>query len=368
MPHPFSSSDLAARISRDVERSILRARNGLRYAQAMGRPRSGATASDVVWSADRAELWRYRGGPIRYDPPVLIVHSLISRSYILDLRPGNSSVEYLVNEGFDVFMLDWGVPDERDADNSFETYVDYYLPRAIVGVREATGSEEVTLMGYCLGGVLAILYAAGHAEARVRNLVLLATPIDFHEMGAMVAGVREGRLGADDLLDETGNVPADVLYSGFYMQAPTKELAQYATLLQNLWDDEFVDAYQAMAQWTRDHVPLPGAAARQIVNEVIRENVLMTGRWAVGGRVIELAGVKSNVLNAVAEHDNVVPRSASTPVMDLVGDPARREEIVLSGGHVTFGAGSHAFKHTLPQLAAWIGEHSDELDAPRMRR
>ena len=68
-----------------------------------------------------------RRGPIRYDPPVVFVHSLVSRSYILDLRPGNSTVEFLLGEGFDVYMLDWGVPDERDAENTIETYVDEYL-------------------------------------------------------------------------------------------------------------------------------------------------------------------------------------------------------------------------------------------------
>ncbi len=367
MKPPPRSSDVVARIGRDVERSLLRARNGLRYAQAMSRPRSGATPRDVVWSRDRAELWRYRGGPIRYDPPVLIVHSLVSRSYILDLRPGASSVEYLLGAGFDVFMLDWGIPDERDADNSFESYIDDYIPRAVAAAREITGSTDLTMVGYCLGGVLAILYAAGHDDARVRNLILLATPVDFSEMGAMVAGVRDGRLDTEELLDVTGNVPADVLYTGFYMQAPTKELAQYATLLQNLWNDEFVDAYQAMAQWSHDHVPLPGAATHQIVDELIRANVLMTGSWKLGGRIIELENVRGNVLNAVAERDNVVPRAASEAVMGVVGAPARREQMLLTGGHVTFGAGSHAFGRTLPRLSAWIAEHSDELDPPKER-
>jgi polyhydroxyalkanoate synthase len=186
-------------------------------------------------------------------------------------------------------------------------------------------------------------------------------------MGAMVGGVLAGRLNTDDLLDETGNVPADVLYTGFYMQAPTKELAQYATLLENLWNDDFVDAYQAMAQWSRDHVPLPGAATRQIVDDLIRGNVLLTGRWQLGDRPIELGNVRANVLNAVAERDNVVPRAASEAVMELVGDPARREEMLLTGGHVTFGAGSHAFRRTLPRLTAWIAEHSDALDPPKER-
>ena len=208
-------SDLAARIGKDVERSILRARNGVRYAAAMARPREGATPKDVIWNRGRAALWRYRGGAIRYDPPIVIVHSLVSRSYILDLRPGASSVGFLVDQGFDVLMLDWGVPDSRDAEHGFETYVDEYIPRAIAAARKATGAEELTLAGYCLGGILAALYAAAYEDARIRNLVLLATPVDFAEMGAMVAAVREGRLGTEDLLDETGNVPADGAVLGF---------------------------------------------------------------------------------------------------------------------------------------------------------
>ena len=105
-----------------------------------------------MWKRGKAELWRYRNGTVRYGPPVLIVHSLVSRSYILDLRPGNSLVEYLTAPGLDVFMLDWGVPDELDADNDLERYVDWYLPRAVAAVQRETGSDEVTLVGYCLGG------------------------------------------------------------------------------------------------------------------------------------------------------------------------------------------------------------------------
>jgi polyhydroxyalkanoate synthase subunit PhaC len=358
---------IVARVNRDVERSIRRARNGIRYVSAGRKPRVGATPSEVVWQRDKAQLWRYAGGPIRFDPPILIVHSLVSRSYILDLRPGSSSVEYLVNAGFDVFMLDWGVPDELDADNSFETYIEEYIPRAVAAVRRETGCDEVTMAGYCLGGVLAILYAGRYADAPIRNLVLLATPVDFDEMGAMVAALREGRLNADDLVDETGNVPADVLYSGFYMLAPTVQVAQYATLLENLWNDEFVDGYQAMAQWSRDHVPFPGAAFRQVVDQLIRRNALMQGSMRLGGRKVELANARGKVLNAMAERDTVVPRAAAEPVVRLVGDPAQRKELVLPGGHVTFGAGRQAFKHSLPRLTDWITRNSDELSRPKER-
>ena len=83
---------------------------------------------------------------MRYGPPLLIVFSLISRSYILDLTPGNSFVEQLLEAGFDVYLLDWGEPDERDAANGLEDYVDDYIPAGIDRVLELSGADEVNLV------------------------------------------------------------------------------------------------------------------------------------------------------------------------------------------------------------------------------
>jgi len=152
MAPTLSPSDLLGRVNRDVERSLLRARNGIRYVRGTNRPQVGGTPKDVVWRRGKVELWRYRNGTRRYAPPVVFVHSLVSRSYILDLRPGNSLVEYMTAAGLDVFMLDWGVPDELDADNDLERYVDWYLPRAIDAARRESGCDEVTLASYCSAG------------------------------------------------------------------------------------------------------------------------------------------------------------------------------------------------------------------------
>ena len=360
MPLQLNPADLLERVNRDVERSYLRARNGVRYVRGSNRPKLGTTPKDVVWRRDKAQLWRYRSDAVRFKQPLLIVTSLVSRSYILDLLPGSSAVEFLRDRGFDVFMLDWGIPDQLDADNSLETYVDEYLPRAVAAVRRETGCEELTIAGYCLGGVLSVLYANGHEDAGVRNLVLMATPVDFEEMGPMVAALREGRLDPEHLIDETGNVPAEVLYKGFFMLAPTTIVAQRATLLENLWNDEFVRGFQAMAQWTRDQVPFPGAAFREVVELFVRRNALMDGALRVGDRDIDFARTAANVVNAMAEKDTVVPMAAAEPVEALVGRPDRRERLLLPGGHVTFGTGRSALRHTLPSLAGWIAAHSDE--------
>jgi polyhydroxyalkanoate synthase subunit PhaC len=161
-------------VRRHVERNALRARNGIRLATA--RPSVGCTCKDVVWRRGRTELWHYRNDDVRVTPPLLIVFSLISRSYILDLSPGNSFVERLLKAGFDVWLLDWGVPDERDAQNRIEDYVDEYLPAGITRLLELTGCDEVSLLGYCFGGDLALLHAAHHPDSPLRSLTVMATP------------------------------------------------------------------------------------------------------------------------------------------------------------------------------------------------
>src|SRR5580704_3601943 len=131
------------------ERQMLRVRNGLAYLTGANLPTVAQSPRDLVWKRDKARLWRYRSGQRRYRPPVLIVHSLVSKSYVLDLLPNTSMVGYLVGEGFDVFLLDWMPPDPADAENTLETYVDDYIPGAIGALLKDAGAREVTLVGYC---------------------------------------------------------------------------------------------------------------------------------------------------------------------------------------------------------------------------
>lgn len=195
------------RVRREVERNALRARNGIRMATGISQPGVGQTPKDVVWRRGRCELWHYRNDSIRVSPPLLIVFSLVSRSYILDLSSGNSFIERLLAAGFDVYLLDWGVPDERDAANQLEDYVDDYLPAGIARVRRLSGSGQVNLLGYCFGGVLTLLHAAHHPVSPLRSLTVMATPVDFQQMGPMADVFGPGRLEVDQVLDADGNVP-----------------------------------------------------------------------------------------------------------------------------------------------------------------
>jgi polyhydroxyalkanoate synthase len=345
-----STSDLLGRVEADVRRAAQRGRNGLRYAAGTSRPKVGRTPKDVVWRHHKAELWRYRNDAVAYRPPVVIVHSLVSRSYVLDLYPGNSAIAFLLAQGLDVFLVDWGVADEAEAANTLETYSEGYLPEAVAAACEAAGTEDVTLLGYCFGGVLSLLAAARQPELPIRNLVLMATPVDFDGMRAITALVREGRLEPEDVIDATGNVPPEAVENAFRLLKPTAEYSQYANLWQNLWNDEYMEGYQAMGQWTRDHVPFPGAAFRQTVEQLIRGNGLMDAG------VADLSAISVPVLNVMAERDHIVPLPAAEPVKDLI---AQTHELRLSAGHVGLVAGRAAAKVTLPGIAGWIADHSE---------
>ena len=352
MSPALSPTDVLGRVERDVRRAARRSRNGLRYAAGTSRPKVGRTPKDVVWRHHKAELWRYRNDDVRHSPPVVIVHSLVSRSYVLDLYPGNSAIAFLLGQGLDVFLVDWGIADEAEAANTLETYSEGYLPEAIAAATEAAGVDEVTLLGYCFGGVLSLLSAARRPELPIRNLVLMATPVDFDGMQAITALVRDGRLEPEDVIDATGNVPPEAVENAFRLLKPTAEYSQYANLWQNLWNDEYMEGYQAMGQWTRDHVPFPGAAFRQTVEQLVRANGLMDSS------VADLSRISVPVLNVMAERDHIVPLPAAEPLARVV---PQTEELRLTAGHVGLVAGRAAAKVTLPGIAGWIAGHSEAL-------
>src|SRR5919112_670693 len=345
--------ELLDRVRRDVERNALRARNGIKLAAGVDRPRLGQTPKDLVWSSGRCELWRYRSDAVSLSPPLLIVFSLVSRSYVLDLRPGNSFIEHLLSAGFDVFLIDWAPADERHADERLEDYADVYLPDAVRHTCQAAGTDSINLFGYCFGGVLALLYAAHHPDAPLRSLAVMAPPVDFSAMGVWTEMGREGRLEIDSVVDETGNVPPGVIRHGFRLLKPTGDVRQYATLLDNVWNDEYVTAYQAMTTWSNDHVPFPGAAARQTMEMLVRNNGFMRDEVRLDGDHVRLRDIHWPMLTVIAERDHIVPEPVAAPLRGLVGSE-ENDELRLDAGHIGLVVGRTAAKVTIPRIIEFL--------------
>jgi polyhydroxyalkanoate synthase subunit PhaC len=355
--------EVLGRVRSEVERNAIRARNGIRVVTSSGGPAVGQSPKDVVWRRGRCELWRYRNESVRWAPPLFIVFSLVSRSYVLDLTPGNSFVEHLTDAGFDVFLLDWGVPDERDADNVLEDYVAGYLPAAIDRAREVAGCDDVNMLGYCFGGVLALLYAASQRGAPLRSLTVAATPVDFCRLGPLADLVREGRIEIDDVLDENGNVPASVVLNGFRTVHPVAEVTGYVDLWDKLDSDQYVAGYQTMGRWSKDHIPFPGAVARQTARMLVHENAFITDRLVLDGRSVHLTDITGPFLTILAKRDNIVPEPAAAPLLGLVGS-RDRDELRLDSGHVGLFVGRTAAKATIPTIIDFLQRRSEPLRQP----
>jgi polyhydroxyalkanoate synthase len=358
-PQARSPQSLLGDLRREVERSIMRGRNGIRYVTGGSRARVGQTPRETVWNRDTVELWRYQNANITQAQPLLLVMSVVTRTYIYDLLPGDSIVERMLAAGFDVFLIDWGIPGHAESQNTLETYVDGYLPLAVEAACRESGRPGLGVLGYCLGGDFALLCVAANPDLPIRNLALMATPVDFGAMGLPVTLIREGRLDPDILIDDTGNVPAGVILNSFRLRSPTGEIVQYVNLLEQLWNDEYVRSFQALNQWIHDHIPFPGALARQMVELIVRRNQLMKGYIHIGGRRVRLKSVACPVLNVVAEKDDVVPAAAAEPVRMLVGS-TDFEELRVDAGHVALVTGRIAHTRTIPGIIDWFLRHSSE--------
>jgi polyhydroxyalkanoate synthase len=364
---PSGAPDVGALVRtlrRDVGRSVFRTRNGLKHVAGTNRTRVGTTPKDVVWRSGKAQLWRYRNDSIRHAVPVVIVYSIISRSYLFDLYPGHSFVERLRDEGFDVYLLDWGVADESDAGYGLDVYVLDRIPAALRAACRASGAEAVTLFGYCFGGTLSLLALASSRDLPVRNLIELATPVDFSKFGLFTELIGpEGRLDPRELLDLTGNLPPEASRDIFRVLKPTSRIAAYVNLYDNLWNDEFMTGYEAMGQWTRDNVPFPGQAFLDTVQLLFKDNGIVNGTLRLRGRLADTRAIGCPLLVVTAEHDHIVPSSVSGAIHDVVGSD-EVESVDLPFGHVGLIVGRAAARKTIPQIVDWLRRHAgDRIEA-----
>ncbi|NMO02648.1 alpha/beta fold hydrolase [Gordonia sp. TBRC 11910] len=335
-----------------LDRTRLRAVNGLRLLAGLDRPGVGCTPHTVVWSDGRATMRRYRAG-VGNGSPILLVPSLVNRSYIWDLRPGDSVVELLIAAGHDVYLLDWGEPDARDASASMSRYTDDYLQQAFDRTVELSGEVPIVI-GHCFGGLIALLWAASNPPQQPRALITIAAPTNWSEMGPLSWLTQQGRIEPEDILDDTGNVPPDAMLRAFQMIRPLGDVTGYVTMIDRLHDRQATQAIWALTHWAHDHVPFPGGVFVEMIRVLNRDNALVTGKVMLGGKLRSLDSITTPFLNIYGTTDHVTPPASVAPLTALVGTGG--DERVLKAGHVGLLVGGSARKKTVPAIVEWLAE------------
>jgi polyhydroxyalkanoate synthase len=318
------------------------------------KPTVGATPADVVHRDNKMRLLRYRPRPAGLLPgsPVLLVPSLINRHYVLDLMPGKSFVEHLVAEGHDVYCIDWGTPGDEDRYVTFDDIVDGMLGRALRVTTRLSASEGAHVLGYCMGGLMAVIHAAVR-PSRIASLTAVAAPIRFHDEGLLSAWSNTRTLDLRALVDGCGNVPWQLMQSSFMLLRPTLTASKVVHLIDKAWDDEYVDGFFALDQWGNDNVSFPGEAYVRYIQELYREERLLAGTFSLSGRPVHLSRVVAPTLAITFQHDDIVPFESARVLLDHVG-AARKEWLHLQGGHVGAMVSRAASRGLWPKISAWF--------------
>ncbi|MBV7265391.1 alpha/beta fold hydrolase [Erythrobacter ani] len=351
------TADAAGAVRTLVERTIQRNIKGVEYF-ASAAPPVGLTPKDTIHKRGTLNLYHYK--PLVdevYRVPILMVMATTNRGYVFDVAEEHSFVRFLLNAGYDVFVMDWDYPRPEEKTLNLDDYASRFFDECIRKVQQASGEKEVSLMGYCMGGVLSTIYAASHPEAPIKNLACFTTPIDFSQMTIFAHMAQPEYFDVDRLVDNVGNVSPELLQTSFDMLRPSGRAASNRMLWDNMWNDDFVEFHRKMDRWANDMLPLAGEYFRDTIKKLMWDNQLLKGTLQVDGRVADLANITIPVFHGVAQHDHIVPYEASKPLIANVGSKDK-EEIVMKGGHISLIAGPNAARHLWPALDVWFAERS----------
>lgn len=322
------------------------------------------TPKECIWTLNKAKLYRYIPKvpeEKRHKLPLFLVFAIMNRPHVLDLRPGHSFVEYMLNEGYDIYLLDWGIPGPEDKNLTFDDYTLEYLPRAIRKFKTVAGTEQFSMLGWCLGALISTMYAALRPNDGLKNLILLTAPLDFsdRQTGAFTRWSSHPSFNPNRIVEAFGNVPGEMIDSGAKMLKPVENyIGSYLTLWDNIDKPGSVEAWHAMNTWVRDIIPMAGGAYQQLINEFYKENRLMEGTLSLRGERVDLSNLRANLLNVIAEADHITPPCQSERVMDLVGSEDK-EIFRVRGGHIGIMAGRGAQKNTWPHIDQWLAARAD---------
>ncbi len=321
------------------------------------------TPNEVVWMWEKSTLIRYLSPTrkVKFKTPILIVPPLMVKPTIFDLRPGHSMVAFLVNYGFQVFMVDFGIPEKHDKYISVDHYVNEFIPEAIKKIVEFTGAHEVSLIGWSMGGIMSLLYTAIFDNLYVKNLVTIGSPVNYSKMFPFNILAKLIELpGIKRAIDLMGNIPPVLTKNGFRILTPLKNMQRYITLVKNYWDREWVSAYETINDWIEDFIPYPGEAFKQFVSEFIKDDKLRKGQLKIGSRYVDLSRIRVNVLAFVGTTDIIAPRASVEAIKDFL--PNSRVELqYVPLGHIGLVAGSEAPEYVWKPMAKWLAERSEEM-------
>jgi len=304
--------------------------------------------------------------------PLVLVPPIGVTTETFDLMPQRSLVRYLVASGFKVYLVDWGKPKKEHSHLGLKDYSYTMLGTALEKVRQHSGSRDLSMMGWCLGGLFCLLYQGQTLDKHMRNIITVASPIDLASGSNMMAGV----VGAAQSLSGPAQLVSNYLNLHFHtldparlslppwlttlvfkMTDPISSVTTYWDLITRLSDREFVESHTTTSDYLNNMLMYPGGVIKDMASTVVGGNQLTKGKVTVGDHTAKINAIKSNFLAFAGETDILVPPDIAKQSIDIIASKDK-EFRIAPGGHMGVIIGSKAQNAVWAESVEWLAKRS----------
>ncbi|MCB0665655.1 MAG: class III poly(R)-hydroxyalkanoic acid synthase subunit PhaC [Saprospiraceae bacterium] len=308
---------------------------------------------ETVWEDGKVQLYHFiRDTAPKAKTPVLISYALVNRWEMMDLQPNLSFVRKLLEEGLDIYLIDWGYASEIDRYKTMEDYILGDIHECVEFICRRHNTDKINLLGVCQGGTFSLIYSALFPQ-NIKNLVTTVTPVDFREENGLLF-LWAKHMDVDAIVDGFGGVvPGDFLNSGFDLLKPMNKARKFTNLPKVSQNKEKLLNFLRMEKWVADSPAQAGETYRQFIKDFYQKNKLIKGEFLLGGREVDLSNIDMPVLTVYAKDDHIVPPSSTVPLNDVISSKDK-ELMEFPGGHIGVFVGGRSQKLLTPAIAKWL--------------
>lgn len=329
---------------------------GMKVLSELGPISEGISAKEAAYEEDKVVLYHYTPRVEKpHGIPVLVIYALVNRPYVADMQEDRSLIRGLLDQGLDVYIIDWGYPDASDRFQELDDHINGYVRRCVDFICAKYDLPSINILGICQGGTFSICFTSLYPE-KVKNLVTVVTPVDFHG-GKNVLGSWGKDLDVDLIVDAMGNVSGDLLNFTFLSMNPYRLTGQkYLDLIPTLDDPTGLMNFLRMEKWIFDSPDQPGETFRQFVKDFFQDNKLIKGEVRIGGKRVDMKNITMPVFNVFATKDHLVPPPASQ-ALGKYSNSKDYSEFPFKGGHIGIFTSGRSMAEVPPAIATWIKAH-----------
>lgn len=302
-----------------------------------------------------------------YEIPILLVPPLMISNSIFDLTENHSLAKTLAENGFRVYLIDFGTPDQNDRNLGIDKYVLDLLYRAVFMTKKHAQSKKVSLYGFCLGGTFSLAYASTSIEIKddVENIVSIASPVDFNQLKFYKNLIHPFKSQINFFVNQKGYLSKSLISLFFNISNPVNIVKRYYKTLININNKPMLNRYKALSKFYKSFTNLPAKAFTQM-QEVVEKNSLMNGDLNFLNVNFDFTNFKCNLLTITGTKDTFIPSKSTTAIYKCItSKDTKHIEVPL--GHLTILGSLKAKDSTWKESIEWLKERSGVLISPETK-